>query len=299
MPFLFTCPNCQHQVTVDENYVGRSGPCASCGKVVTVVAPTPTAPHQRQQARSEPRPLMLAGIFLGALVGAALLVALVVALVMFAVPLSQNVQSNAAQSTCAANLIAIGRAMLEYQADHGTFPPAFVADEKGTPLHSWRVLLLPYLGQNALYQRYDMKLPWNSPPNLELTYQMPPVFACPDSPNAAGGETNYMAVVGPGMVFQGATSASLAEIRDGTATTILLVETAGLAQNWLEPLDLDRRQLNMSLNTGLGREIGSYHPAGGANVLLVDGSVKFLSDLTPPQVIESMLTINGGETVAP
>jgi hypothetical protein len=36
MPFPFTCPHCGVQTYVSEQYAGRSGPCAQCGKTITV-----------------------------------------------------------------------------------------------------------------------------------------------------------------------------------------------------------------------------------------------------------------------
>ena len=50
-------------------------------------------------------------------------------------------------------------------------------------------------------------------------------------------------------------------------------------------------------NAGANDEIFSYHP-GGANVLLGDGSVKFLKDSTSVIVLRSLVTLNGGEVIS-
>jgi len=39
MPFPFTCPYCGNQTLVDEQYIGQAGPCARCGRTVTVTPP--------------------------------------------------------------------------------------------------------------------------------------------------------------------------------------------------------------------------------------------------------------------
>ena len=39
MPVPFTCPHCGHQTLVHDQYVGQSGPCAGCGRTVTVLPP--------------------------------------------------------------------------------------------------------------------------------------------------------------------------------------------------------------------------------------------------------------------
>jgi len=36
MPFLFTCPHCGAQTNVSEEYAGRTGPCAVCGKTISI-----------------------------------------------------------------------------------------------------------------------------------------------------------------------------------------------------------------------------------------------------------------------
>ena len=43
MPIQFTCPHCGLVTDVAEQYLGRSGPCAQCGKTVTI----PAGGHQR------------------------------------------------------------------------------------------------------------------------------------------------------------------------------------------------------------------------------------------------------------
>ncbi|MCA9206080.1 MAG: DUF1559 domain-containing protein, partial [Planctomycetales bacterium] len=42
-------------------------------------------------------------------------------------------------------------ALHNYHDTFGSFPPAYVADAAGRPIHSWRVLILPYIEQRGLY----------------------------------------------------------------------------------------------------------------------------------------------------
>ena len=82
---------------------------------------------------------------------------------------------------CSNRLRAIGLAIIRYADEHGHYPPAYVADEHGTPMHSWRVLILPYLDRLAsdgrggandtyadVYSEYREDEPWNSPHNATL-----------------------------------------------------------------------------------------------------------------------------------
>ena len=46
---------------------------------------------------------------------------------------------------CADNIIKISRALACYHQINGHFPPTYVADKSGKPMHSWRVLITPHL----------------------------------------------------------------------------------------------------------------------------------------------------------
>ncbi len=46
MPFSYTCPHCGHESFISEQYIGRSGPCAACGRIITVPPPGGTPPPQ-------------------------------------------------------------------------------------------------------------------------------------------------------------------------------------------------------------------------------------------------------------
>ena len=63
------------------------------------------------------------------------------------------------------NLRQIALALQSYHQANGCFPPAYVADKNGKPMHSWRVLILPYLGFDDLYKAYDFTEPWDGPNN--------------------------------------------------------------------------------------------------------------------------------------
>ena len=59
------------------------------------------------------------------------------------------------------------------------FPPAYTTSKDGKPLLSWRVLILPYLEQEALYKEFHLDEPWDSPHNRTLIARMPAVYRCP------------------------------------------------------------------------------------------------------------------------
>ncbi len=101
---------------------------------------------------------------------------------------------------CERNLLRIQNAILRYQAENGTLPPTFTVDEAGKPLHSWRVLILPYLGEKErdLYSKIRLDEPWNSDFNRRFLTETPDVYRCPSNPTT---DACYSVVVGPNSLF--------------------------------------------------------------------------------------------------
>src|SRR5262249_61834200 len=103
----------------------------------------------------------------------------------------------------------IGAAMLYPLAIRGSFPgPSIGAPAPGNPFPakpqglSWRVALLPYLGEEKLYAQFRLDEPWDSPNNLPLLKRMPKVYELPGGPSdVPAGYTFYQVVVGPGAIF--------------------------------------------------------------------------------------------------
>jgi hypothetical protein len=58
------------------------------------------------------------------------------------------------------NLQRIAAALKAYSNDHGSYPTPTVTDATGRPLYSWRVLLLPYLGEQGLYEKFVLQTTW-------------------------------------------------------------------------------------------------------------------------------------------
>ena len=79
------------------------------------------------------------------------------------------------------NLHQIAIALLNYQDVHGRLPPAVVKSKDGKPLLSWRVLILPYLGEGNLYKEFKPDEAWDGPHNKPLLSSMPKVFAAGDA----------------------------------------------------------------------------------------------------------------------
>jgi hypothetical protein len=135
------------------------------------------------------------------------------------------------------NLHKIALAMHEYHERKGHLPTAAIyGADRGMPLLSWRVPLLPYLGEKDLYQQFNLNEAWDSAHNKPLLAKMPRIYASPRS--AAHSETTfYQVFAGKGSVFDGATPISLREVTDGTSSTLMVAE-AWTPVQWTKPQDL-------------------------------------------------------------
>src|SRR4051794_35047430 len=95
------------------------------------------------------------------------------------IPAWRSVLRGSPGMICRINLRQIGLAMHNYHDRHGQFPAIAVFDDRGRPLLSWRVTVLPFMGQGPLYQKFRLNEPWDSPHNKALLGEMPMEFACP------------------------------------------------------------------------------------------------------------------------
>lgn len=137
------------------------------------------------------------------------------------------------------NLRQIGGALLEYQKKHGSFPPSAAQptsfDANGRPYLSWRVHLLPFLGQQKLFEKFRLNEPWDSAHNKPLLAEMPAVY----KPSADPTRTQLLAVVGKGTAYEGQAGLKLSDFHDGTSFTAYVVDAGpAKAMPWTKPEDL-------------------------------------------------------------
>jgi prepilin-type processing-associated H-X9-DG protein len=202
------------------------------------------------------------------------------------------------RAQCLNNLMQLGQALHQYEAEQGGLPPVHTLDVSRAPLCSWRTLILPYLEQTEMYQRYHQEEPWNSENNNRISKVRMEIWRCPsdDSTFIHESNTSYVAVVGPHTAWHAGSGVKRGEIKDSLADTILLVEMKYSEIGWAEPRDLDLDQLPPGVTKQNLLHSLSNH-AGGVNVLFADGSVRFIREDIPWEDFEAMLTIDGGEKV--
>jgi hypothetical protein len=296
MPFLFTCPHCESPTLVEDRLSGATGPCAQCGKPITVLPPDRNIPPRRRRPAA-PTPqsiqLMLVLFFSSCL----LLVLMGWVATTVILPSWTRPASNPSLQV-AANLTRIGAALRAYHQVHGRYPPPYLADEQGKPEHSWRVLILPYLDERLLHAAYRFDEPWDGPNNSQLQARMPSVFGSPDDPDGNElGITAFLAVTGPGTVFPPGDGIRLADVRDNLDETLSVVESAEAEILWLEPRDLSITRMSFRVNGPAPDSIRRRQSDSPPHVLLLDGTVRRLRLDTPPSLLQGMTTIRGFEAI--
>jgi prepilin-type processing-associated H-X9-DG protein len=211
-------------------------------------------------------------------------------LVALLLPAVQSAREAARRAAATNELKQIGLAMHNHHDKQGKFPAPAIVDKDGKRLLSWRVAILPYLEEQALYDQFHLDEPWDSEHNKKLIPRMPSVYVNPNF--AEEGKTLFLGVAGPGQLFEGPEGVTLRQIRDGSSNTIMVVEAdPERAVVWTKPDDLEIDRDHPAAG------LGGLRP-GGFNTLFADGSVRFIGKDIDPQLFLQLLTYAGGEVVA-
>jgi prepilin-type processing-associated H-X9-DG protein len=217
-------------------------------------------------------------------------------------PAVSRAREAAYRAQCMNQLKQIALALHNYRQANGCFPPAYIADKNGKPMHSWRVLIPPYFEEATLYKQYNFNESWDGPNNKKLLASRPRGYACPSDNTAyttGATRTSYVAVVGTNAAWSGGSPKNLTS---DVSTTIMLVEVANASVQWTEPKDLSLDALltsspgspTVSSEHFPGGEFFTYSSNPGANVAFADGHVSFLpGGLLASDRLPDLLTVGG------
>jgi hypothetical protein len=161
-------------------------------------------------------------------------------------------------------------------------------DEENRPYLSWRVHLLPFLEEDALYRQFKLDEPWDSPHNAALLEHMPEIYR--SSPREKH-ETRFAVVVGPHTIFGREMPMGLHQMTDGTSNTILVVQTPpSQLIPWTKPEDL-------TVDLEHPRRAWGRSTSRGIFCVLADASTLQLPGTVPDEMLSALLTGQGREVI--
>jgi len=204
---------------------------------------------------------------------------------------------DAQQKQLTHNFKMLGLGMHNYHDTKKCFPPAFTVDENGKPLHSWRVLILPYVEQSALYESIRLDEPWDSEYNRQFHDKMPDVYYNPMYPDSdKNRNTNFCIVVGPDTFGKaGDKGPKLHDLKDGTSSNTVMVIERKTPVCWMAPIDISQENAYLGINKnpegigGLCRD--------GINTLLGDGAAMFIPETVDLETLQNLLDMNAGKSI--
>jgi hypothetical protein len=189
-------------------------------------------------------------------------------------------------------LMQMGLAMHNYHDAFRAFPTPARYDAKKKPLLSWRVSILPFVEQQALYDKFHLNEAWDSPHNKALIEQMPDIYRSPGRPGMKAGMTCFVLPTGDQAIFSRTDAAAeFRQITDGTSNTVMVMHaTEKRAVVWTKPDDyeLDAKTLRDALFA---------KPDGETLVCFADGSVRLLRGSLGDANLMGVFTSRGGEIV--
>jgi hypothetical protein len=217
----------------------------------------------------------------------------------------QEGREAALRMTCTPSQLAL--AFRNYHEVHGSYPPAYTVDENGKPLHSWRVLILPLVERQDLYEKIRLDEPWDSPHNSQFHkpgpmsnlyghFPKPPshkpgpvlILSCRSrEKECVDGLAHYQMVIGPDTISSGPNSTKIEDITHHSETFLVVETSFGIP--WMSPQDLPQSALANGIVSSrpqggkpVVQGIGSPH-RNGAFVITADFSRTFLDNDTPPE----------------
>lgn len=234
-------------------------------------------------------------------------------LVALLLPAVQQAREAARRTQSKNNLKQIALALHNYHDTFNEFPAGTVAGpEKPEDRLSWYVAILPYVDQAALYNQMVPKGALADEENVAARRNELAIFLNPGmqpDPMINGGRTDYAGVAGLGAdgptlkigdkkagAFGYNEARRIRDFTDGTSNTVMVGEVKVNRGAWIQGGAGTIRPLVQQpyLN---GPDGFGANSVGGCHFMLVDGSVRFVSEKIDAKVMEALTTIGGGEVL--
>lgn len=208
-------------------------------------------------------------------------------------PAVSKVRSAASKAKQTNNIKQIGLALHGLHDVNGGFTAPFALDDNKQPNPglSWRVGVLPFIEQNAVYAQFDRSKSWDSPRNQPFSNQKISTYTSPDELNAAGANTVMFGFNGPGALMEANVKPPLtfARIPDGLSNTAMVAEVT-IGAPWASPMDVPYTR---------NGPLPSFGAAGNDSFLLLmaDGSVRNVKKNIPPAIMHALIQIDDGQVI--
>ncbi|WP_442484269.1 M56 family metallopeptidase [Aeoliella sp. SH292] len=207
-------------------------------------------------------------------------------------PAVEAAREAARRSQSMNNMKQILLAMHMYYSAYNHFPPAVIYEtlpDGKKVARSWRVELLPYFGDEALYQQYRKDEPWDSEANKQVLAKIPAIYRAP-SDDLTSTDAGYFVLTGPTTAFSTEGEGTrMEDITDGTSNTIALVD-AKRDIPWTNPEDIAYDAAKPL------PEFGGRHP-GIFLAGFTDGSVQAIANEIDQQMLRWMIEKADGNPI--
>jgi prepilin-type N-terminal cleavage/methylation domain-containing protein/prepilin-type processing-associated H-X9-DG protein len=258
-------------------------------------------------------------------------IAIIGILVTLLLPAVQRARDAARRAHCTNNLHQIGVGLHLFHDVNRRFPPGYrpgqcptALDVAETNRHSWFTYILPMVGEQTVYEKYDFSFDFRSGPNLNVINKRMLLQLCPSSLYQGDSNGHYHGILGAPItngdladcrrgVLRGIDSADrstgvrIKEITDGTKYTLVVSEqTMNPAINWgdgrFQITIHFSRGINYQAATGANFGFDALHQilsdhTGGAQGLFADGSVHFMQETMPSVILRAIATRSQGEQI--
>lgn len=223
---------------------------------------------------------------------------IIMILMALLLPAVQQARDAARRTQSQNNLKQIGLAGHNFHDTYGHFPPALPTGEGESDVTariSFNTAILPYVEQGRLYESLDKTIEWDAAANISgystvVPLYLSPLYAEQKTDSSGYGLTHY--VPNSRMIDDRGAGIPLRDVTDGTSNTVMAGSVNAGFPAWGDP-DNGRDPA-----TGFAGGPDAFGRDGkGALILMMDGSVRFVSSDTAPGVAEALATPDGGETV--
>lgn len=266
-------------------------------------------------------------------------IAVIGILIALLLPAVQAAREAARRASCKNNLRQMGLSLQNYYAALRVLPPGVLGTSGGVSqsqlLHTWEVLILPYVEQGNLQGTYSFSRRFDHPDNAAAVRQRVPLYLCPSmtgelvdnryGPSHYAGNGGSRPGQNDGLLYP-MSRIRMAHITDGTSYTIAAGELAFYVGGWA------RGAMNTGTGGGGGAGQGfargvlrwwqcasscaqpgmnppettcasscerrfqfSSRHADGCHYVFIDGHVDFISETLDLNAFRALLTRAGGE----